>query len=71
MATRVATGIQSALGRCSPKAIATATDKAIARISTNRITGLVSLTGAVSPGRTSAPGCGCAVRPRASQMMPV
>ena len=39
MATSAATGIQSALGRCSPKAIATAIDTATARITANRITG--------------------------------
>jgi len=50
IAARAAMGIQSALGRCSPKAIARVIDTATARITAKRISGRVSLTGAVLSG---------------------
>jgi hypothetical protein len=50
MATRVASGIQSALVSCSPKAMATAPDTAMARITTNKTIGRLSFTGGRSSG---------------------
>ena len=58
MAIKVATGIQSALDRCSPKAMATEPATATARMIPNNTTGRLSLTGGSSAG-ISGSGEGC------------
>ena len=70
MATRVATGIQSALGRSSPKAMPTASAMASARITANMIIGRVSADRPISPG-SSGKWEACALRPRTSHPMKV
>lgn len=70
MAIRVASGIQSAFGSFSPKAMATPIDTAMARISTNNTTGRVSLIGGTSSG-ISGRGEGCDCLPRTSHTVKV
>jgi hypothetical protein len=65
MATSVATGIQSAFGRCKPKAMVTAMVTASALINTNRTTCLLSLVSVTSPG-ISGMWVACSFRPRSN-----